>query len=146
MAVGDRVDPLRGYNFEVSVERTTVAGFRECSGLTFTIDPVEYRNGDEKNLHVRKLTGLRNFKQNIGLRRGFTRDKQLYLWYKNLLNGIEDRRNGAIVLMDEQHKPVLRWEFENGWIAKWEGPMLNATSNDVVIENLEICVERVELR
>ena len=75
-----------------------------------------------------------------------TPDTQLYGWYKNILNGVEDRRNGAIVLMDERHKQVLRWEFESGWICKWEGPMLNATSNDVVIESLEICVERVELR
>lgn len=146
MAVGDRVDPFRGFNFQVSIDRSTVAGFRECSGLTFTVDPVEYRNGDERTLHVRKLTGLRKFASNIVLKRGFTPDTQLYLWYRNILNGVEDRRNGAIVLMDETHKQVLRWEFENGWICKWEGPTLNATSNDVVIESLEICVERVELR
>jgi phage tail-like protein len=146
MAVGDRVDPFRGFNFQVRIDRSTVAGFRECSGLTFTVDPVEYRNGDEKNLHVRKLTGLRKFSSNIVLKRGFTPDTQLYLWYRNILNGVEDRRNGAIVLLDETHQQVLRWEFENGWICKWEGPTLNATSNDVVIESLEICVERVELR
>jgi phage tail-like protein len=144
MAVAERVDPYRGFNFRVTIDNVEVASFRECSGLTFNTDPVEYRNGDEKNLHVRKLTGLRKF-SNIVLKRGFTTNKDLYSWYKNILNGIEDRRTGAVVLMDEEHNDVLRWNFEAGWICKWEGPSLNATSNDVAIESLEICVERVEL-
>jgi len=144
MAVAERVDPYRGFNFRVTIEKVEVASFRECSGLTANTDPVEYRNGDEKNLHVRKLTGLRKF-SNIVLKRGFTTNKDLYNWYKKTLNGHEDRRTGAVILMDEEHKEVLRWNFESGWICKWEGPSLNATSNDVAIESLEICVERVEL-
>ena len=36
--------------------------------------------------------------------------------------------------------------FENGWICKWEGPMMNATTNDVAIESIEICVEQVLLQ
>jgi phage tail-like protein len=141
---GDRVDPYRGFNFEVQIDNATVAGFRECSGLSFNTDPVEYREGTDVPLHVRKLTGLRKF-ANIVLKRGFTQSDVLWTWYKNVLNGKADRRNGAIVLRDEEHKDVLRWNFENGWICKWEGPMLNATSNDVAIENIEICVERVEM-
>jgi phage tail-like protein len=93
---------------------------------------------------VRKLTGLRKF-VNIGLKRGITENKELWDWYKNVLNGITDRRNGSIVLRDEEHNDVLRWNFDNGWICKWEGPTFNATSNDVVIESIEICIERVEL-
>jgi phage tail-like protein len=144
MATGQRKDPFRGYNFKVQIDNSTVAGFRECSGLSFNTDPVEYREGTDVPLHVRKLMGLRKF-ANIVLKRGFTDNQELWNWYKNVLNGTNDRRNGAIVLQDEEHKDVLRWNFENGWICKWEGPTLNATSNDVVIENIEICVERVEM-
>lgn len=144
MATGERKDPLRGFNFEVQIDNTTVAGFRECSGLTFDTDPVEYREGTDRPLHVRKLTGLRKF-QNIVCKRGVTDSQVLWLWYKNVLNGKNDRRNGAIILKDEEHKDVVRWNFENGWITKWEGPQLNATSNDVAIESIEIAVERVEL-
>ena len=144
MATGDRKDPFRGYNFKVEIGNATVAGFRECSGLSFDTDPVEYREGTDKPLHVRKLTGLRKF-ANIVLKRGFTDNAELWTWYKNILNGHSDRRNGAIILRDEEHKDVLRWNFENGWICKWEGPAFNATSNDVAIENIEICVERVEM-
>lgn len=141
---GQRNDPYRGFNFEVQIDSSTVAGFREVSGLSFTTDPVEYREGTDVPLHVRKLTGLRKF-ANISLKRGFTQSKDLWNWYKNTLNGVEDRRNGAIVLHDEQHNEVLRWNFEAAWITKWEGATMNATSNDVAIETVELAVERVEL-
>jgi phage tail-like protein len=49
------------------------------------------------------------------------------------------------VLQDEQHNDVLRWQFQNGWICKWEGATMNATSNDVAIESIEIVHERLEL-
>jgi phage tail-like protein len=50
------------------------------------------------------------------------------------------------VLQDELHQDVLRWEWTAGWICKWEGPSFNATTNDLAIEAIEICVERVELK
>jgi phage tail-like protein len=142
---GTRNDPYRTYNFRVEIDNTAVAGFRECSGLNFTTDPVEYREGTDVALSPRKLIGLRKF-ANIQLKRGFTQDESLWNWYKNILNGSDDRRNGAIVLQDETHTDVLRWEFVAGWITRWEGPTFNATSNDVAIETIELAVERVELQ
>ena len=73
-----------------------------------------------------------------------TNNKVLFAWYKLTLDGEpKDRKNGAIVLTDEEHKQVQRWNFDNAWITKWEGPTLNATANDVAIETIEIAVERV---
>jgi phage tail-like protein len=142
--VGQRDDPFRGFNFRLEIDGSSVAGFREASGLTFTTAPVEYREGTDVPLHARKLTGLRSF-ANISLRRGITQNRELWTWYLDVLNGQVERRTGAIVLQDEQHNDVLRWNFEGGWISRWEGPTLNATSNDVAIEAIEITVERVEL-
>lgn len=144
MAVGDRIDPYRGYNFRVEIDNSAVAAFSEVSGLSFDIEPVEYREGNELQLHPRKLPGLRKF-GNITLKRGFTDNTELFEWYRTTLNGSVDRRNGAIILRDEDHNDVLRWNFSNGWVTKYEGPTFNATSNDVVIESLELAVERVEL-
>ncbi len=145
MSTAARVDPLRGFNFRVELDNTSVASFREASGLTLNTDPVDYREGTDVWLSVRKLPGLRKY-SNITLKRGFTTNEDLWDWYKNILNGVDDRRNGAIVLQDEQHNDVLRWEFQNGWITKWEGATMNATSNDVAIETIEIVHERIELQ
>jgi phage tail-like protein len=144
MPTGERVDPYRGFNFRVQIDNTDVAAFSEASGFTFDVDPVEYREGTDLPLHVRKLTGLRKFANNA-LKRGITENQDLWDWYKEVLDGSVERRNGAVILLDEDRNEVLRWNFEGGWICKWEGPSMNATSNDVAIESIEICVERVEL-
>lgn len=140
----NRPDPFRGYNFRVEFDGITKAAFREFSGLTFETDPVEYREGDERRLHVRKLFGLRKF-TNLQAKRGITTDMQLYRWYSEILNGGARLRDGAVILTDELQKDRMRWSFRNGFITKWEGPSFNATSNDVAIEMIEIAVDRVEL-
>lgn len=145
MATGDRKDPYLGYNFRLEINNTSVAGFSECSGLTTDTDIVEYREGNEQRLSVRKLMGLRKF-SNIMLKRGYTTNKDLWNWYKNILNGESDRRNGAIVLQDELHQDVLRWEWTDGWITKYDGATFNAHSNDVTLEQIEIAVEHVEIK
>src|ERR1035437_5442719 len=138
-----RTDPFRGYNFPVELG-DTVASFRECGGLSAHTDSVDYREGTDKQLSNRNLPGLGKW-ANITLKRGYTANHDLWNWHKNVLLGVSDRRDGAIVLTDEQHQDVLRWEFENGWICKWEGPAMNATSNDVAIEYSEICHEGLKL-
>jgi phage tail-like protein len=140
----NRADPFRGYNFRIEFDGIGQCAFREVSGLTFETDPVEYREGDEQYLHVRKLYGLRKF-TNIQAKRGITTDLQLWTWYQEILNGPAPLRDGAIILTDELQVDRLRWSFRNGFIAKWEGPSFNATSNDVAIEMIEIAVDRVEL-
>ncbi|HEX8224039.1 MAG TPA: phage tail protein [Allosphingosinicella sp.] len=140
----NRADPFRGYNFRVEFDGITKAAFREFSGLTFETDPVEYREGDEQRLHVRKLFGLRKF-TNLQAKRGITTDLQLWKWYNEILNGGARLRDGAVILTDELQKDRMRWSFRNAFICKWEGPSFNATANDVAIEMIEICVDRVEL-
>jgi phage tail-like protein len=145
MATGDRKDPYRGFNFHIEIDGITVGSFSDVSGLSSDGDVVEYRNGDEAQLHVRKLMGLRKF-SNITLKRGYTDNRELWNWRKNIVNGVADRRNGAIVLMNEERNPVLRWEFEGGWIHKIDGPTLNAKGNDVSIESAELVIESLILK
>src|SRR5437870_2852103 len=97
---GERVDPFRGFNFRIEIDGTDVAGFREASGLTFTIDPVEYREGNDPDMHMRKLFGMRKY-ANIALKKGITVNRELWDWYRTVVNGTADRRSGAIVLLDE---------------------------------------------
>ena len=144
MATGARNDPYRGFNFRLEVDGLTIAAFSEASGLIAEGDPVDYREGADMVNSVRKLAGLRKY-QNIVLKRGYTQNKELWAWYRNIANGDPDRRNGAIVLMDEAHKDVLRWNFRNAWPNKVEGPSFNATGNEVAMESVELVHEGVDI-
>jgi phage tail-like protein len=146
MATGDRVDPFRGFNFRIEITGTSpaVAAFREVSGLTASVDPVEYREGNSRDLHPKKLFGIRKYSNIIG-KRGITPNEELWLWYRQIVNGVADRRNGAVVLLDEVGADVLRWNFYEAWPCKLDWPAFNATTNEVAIETLEMCVEKIEL-
>ena len=141
MPTGERKDPFRAYNFLVEIDGITRAGFRECSGLDTTQDPIDYREGGEA-LHVRKLPGLVKF-SNISLKRGITDDAELWEWRKKSMEGNVERKNGSIILLDDTGAEKVRWNFVAGWPSKWSGPTFNATGNEVAIEALEIAHEGV---
>jgi phage tail-like protein len=140
MATGVRNDPYRGFNFQLEIDGIPRGSFSECSGLTAEGDAVDYREGTDLQPNVRKLVALRKY-TNIMLKRGYTQDKSLWAWYANIHNGLPDRRNVTIILMNEEHTPVLRWHAENAWINKIEGPSLKASGNEIAIESIELIHE-----
>jgi phage tail-like protein len=144
MATDTRNDPFRGFNFRVEIDGIGVAGFSEVSGLTADGDPADYREGTDAINNVRKLVALRKFPVMV-FKRGFIKDDTLWKWYVRIANGEPDRRNGSVVLQNEAHKDVMRWNFENAWINKIEGPALKAAGNEVAIESMELCHEGLTL-
>lgn len=145
MATGDRKDPFRGFKFRVEIDGIQRAGFRECSGLDSSQDPIDYREGDDKTMTIRKLPGLKKF-SNIVLKRGITDDMDLWKWRKQVMDGkIKDaRKHGSVILMDDEGNDKARWDFVEGWPTKWTGPSFNATGNEVAIETLELAHEGVD--
>jgi phage tail-like protein len=144
MPTGTRVDPFRTFNFRLEIDGLTVGSFRECSGLAADGNSVDYREGTDIPRSVRKLIGLQSY-PNVTLKRGYTTNPELWNWYKNIVYGISDRRNGSVILMDEQRKDVMRWSIENMWIKKIEAPSFNATANEVAVETVELVHEGLML-
>jgi len=103
---------------------------------------IEYREGGE-NRTVRKLPGMTKY-PNIVLKWGLSDSDELYKWWKSIMNGKVDRRNGSIILLDTEGNEKVRWNFFNAWPTKWDGPDFNAKGNDVAIETLELANEGTE--
>jgi phage tail-like protein len=143
MPMTQRNDPYSALNFLVELEGISIGAFKECSGLTSELTVIEYRNGSDRGT-VHKLPGMRKF-TNITLKRGITKDRQLWDWHKTALDGSVQRKNGSIVLLDDSGQEVLRWNFHQAWPTKYEAPSFNASSNEVAIETLEIAHEGLEL-
>jgi phage tail-like protein len=137
-----RRDPYKVFKFRVEIDGLTAAAFSEVSGLDSETAVIEYRTGSEPN-SVRKLPGLTKY-PNIVLKRGITQDAELWNWRQRVIDGDVDRRNGSIVLQDDNGADQVRWNFRNGWPCKLQGPHLNARGNDVAIETLEISHEGLE--
>jgi phage tail-like protein len=138
---GSRNDPFGAYNFLVEIDGITRAAFRECSGLDSTQAATDYREGGEP-LRMRKLPGLTTY-SNITLQRGITTDSELWDWRAQAVAGNIQRKNGSIILLDDQGQEQIRWNFVEAWPVKWTGPTFNATGSDVAIESLEIVHEGI---
>jgi phage tail-like protein len=139
-----RPDPFRAFNFRLEIDNLPVAAFSDASGMTSDGDVVDYRTGVDIPLTARKLPGLRKYGP-ITLKRGMLHDSSLWDWYRNISIGLKDRRNGSVILMDEERNDVLRWNFEAAWPNKIEGPALNAKGNEVAVESVELIVEDITL-
>ena len=92
---------------------------------------------------MRKLPGRAKV-GDITLKRGVTGSNQLQAWIESTAQGIVNRKNGVIILLDDERKPVVRWKFFNAFPRKWEGPVFDAKGTDVAIETLTLCCERLE--
>lgn len=135
-------DPYRGFNFKVEIDGIQEAGFRECTGLDSSTEVVEYREGDNPN-YMRNLPGL-NKSSPITLKRGITDSDKLWQWRKKVIDGKAERKNVSIILLNEANDEKVRWNLREAWPTKWEGPSLNATSNEVAIETLEFVYDDME--
>jgi phage tail-like protein len=133
-----RVDPFLNFNFRVEIDGITRAGFHEVTGLDSTIDVVEYREGGASS--PLKLPGLTKH-GNLVLKWGVTDDTQLQDWHQDVSNGTITRKSGSIVLLDASGAEQRRWNFSNGFPAKWTGSTFTAEGNAVWLEVVEIAYE-----
>jgi len=139
-----RNDPLGAFNFIVEIPNVARAGFTEVFGLGLEVDVIEYREGNDPLPTPRKLVGLVKY-SNIVLKRGLTADHSLWDWARQAVQGNVQRVDVSITLLNDQRQPVVRWIARNAWVAKYEGPTLNAKAKDVAIESVEIAHEGIEL-
>jgi phage tail-like protein len=145
-----RDDPYPAYAFEVvltgiSEDGKAVKGsFMEVAGLGVEIPAIEYRNGSE-DITVRKIPGLKKF-ANLTLKWGVTGDMAFWNWILKGMNGQDKalRTEGAVILLDESRKEVMRWMIKRAWPCKFTCPPLNAKNNEIAIETLEICHEGLD--
>jgi len=106
----------------------------------------EYRNGNEKENSVRKITGL-NKATDVTFKRGVIGSDNLYSWLNDIRNGNEDAlRTVRVHLMSEDHSgPVQSWSLLRARIIKYVSGPFNAKGTDVAMEELTLAYERMEM-
>src|ERR671935_2134409 len=115
--------PYVQFNFLVDLGDGTTsgpeAGFQECSNIGMEVTVAEYRNGNEKENSVRKITGL-NKVSDVTLKRGLIGSLTLYQWLNDIRNGNQNAlRTVRISLMSEDHASVvMTWVLLRARIVK----------------------------
>ena len=122
------------------------AGFQEVSVVGMEVTVSEYRNGNEKENSVRKITGL-NKSTDVTLKRGVIGSLNLYTWLNQIRNGDQAAlRTVTIQLQNEDHTTVVQeWRLLRARIIKFNAGPFNAKGADVAMEELVLAYERLEM-
>ena len=104
--------PYAQFNFLVDLGTGVTdgpqAGFQECSAIGMSVDVIEYRNGNDRENNVRKLTGLARY-PDVTLKRGVIGSLDLYQWLDEIRNGDEAAyRTVRVQLQNEDHTQVVQ--------------------------------------
>lgn len=142
--------PYTQFNFLVDLGTGTTegpeAGFQEVSGIGMAVTVTEYRNGNERENAVRKITGL-NKTTDVTLKRGIIGSLGLYKWLDQIRNGDQNAmRTVTIHLQNEDHSQTVQtWKLLRARIIKHTSGPLNATGTDVAMEEMVLAYERLEM-
>jgi phage tail-like protein len=147
-----RDNPYPGFNFIVSLggdtgsgdEGTIVGGFSDVSGLSFTVQYADYRNGNEKVNTVRKVQTSFTA-EDVTLKRGVIGSLDLFAWLADVAGGTVDARTVTINLLDEARNTVLTWKLLEAQPKRWTGPtMAGKAGTDVAMEELSLCCRQIQ--
>lgn len=144
--------PYAQFNFLVDLgqdgmdPRSYSGGFQEVSGIGMEVTVSEYRNGNDRDNGVRKITAL-NKAADVTLKRGVIGATTAYRMLDEIRNGNQKAfRDITVTLMSEDRTPVLEWRLLRARITKCTYGALNAKGNDVAMEELVVVCERLELK
>jgi phage tail-like protein len=147
------VYPLSGFRFQVDFKeqmltKETEGGevllcsgaFSECSGLEVTMEPKNIKEGG-RNWGSAQRMGPINF-GTVVLKRGLTSTADLWSWFNLVGEGAYAQRlNVTITMFDQSGKGIFAWTLLKAMPIKFKGPDLNASNNEVAIEELHLVHE-----
>jgi phage tail-like protein len=141
--------PYVQFNFLVDLGEGTEgfqAGFQEMSNVGMEVTVSEYRNGNDRENSVRKITGL-NKSTDVTMKRGVIGSLNLYQWLHQIRNGDQTAfRTVTISLQNEDHTQVVQtWRLLRARIIKHISGPFNAKGTDVAMEELTLAYERLEM-
>ena len=139
--------PGGAFSFWVEIQGTISGAFRECTGLGSESEVVaDPGSGPKGGDALQKIPGRLKW-TNIVLKRGVTASMEIWNWRKLVEDGktTESFRNGSIIMYDANNtqEEMARWNFEKAWPSKITGPVFNAATNEIGIEELEIVHHRL---
>ncbi|KRC01109.1 phage tail protein [Hydrogenophaga sp. Root209] len=145
--MANRTTPYGAFNYLVNFDGGEVfGGFSDVSGIGTEVTVAEYRNGNDRENHVRKVAGIHKV-SDVTLKRGILNSKTLFDWISQTrTQGPAAQRNVTITLLDEAHTPVQTWVLRGVIPMKYTGPTLAGKGGgDVAMEEIALSAEALEI-
>jgi phage tail-like protein len=140
--------PPVGFHFRVEVldlpPNENDARFSDVGGLTAEVGTEEVAEGGETRF-IQKYP-LRAKYSELVLKRGLYVGSELLNWVQECLGSdTVAPKNIDVMLLNQEHEPLLAWHVVKAFPTKWSVSDLNAKSNSVVIETLQFSYQYFRL-
>lgn len=133
-----RGDPYLSFRFGVEIDGILSAGFNDVIGLTLETEVQTFREGGN-NLAEQQLPGTTKYPAKLNLKRGLADAHDLWKWYEDVTNGLIERRDVSILLLDSKtNEERWRWVILEAYPVKWSGPEFRANSSEIAFESVEL--------
>ena len=134
---GSSPDAVAELRFQVQLGSLKIGRFRECTGIAVEVETKDYMEGGV-NDYVHKLPNRLKY-PNVVLKRGITHEAALLDWFWRTRRSYPSEwLELTIQLVAPGGGKVRAWAFMNAYPVKWTGPNLNAGSNQIATETLEL--------
>lgn len=134
--------PPVGFHFKVEVIGLSPAvdddvRFTEVGGLSMELASEEVPEGGE-NRFVQKYPTRAKYPELV-LKRGLLTGSGVRKWIQACITDQDITTHDVDVkLLNAEHQPLLTWHLVKAYPTKWSASDLNATSNTVVVESLQL--------
>jgi phage tail-like protein len=128
----------------VEIEGVTQGSFLSVDFVESFSDVIEFSHGNDATGRCRPG---RTHYSNIVMRRAYANNDELHDWRRKVEAGEVERKAGSIIVLDSTRKnggEVCRFNFFEAWPCRWRLGSWNANGKDILIEEIEIVVERIE--
>jgi phage tail-like protein len=146
--MAERITPYGAFNFVVNFDGgEEFGGFSDVSGIGTEVTVAEYRSGNDKENHVRKVAGVHKV-SDVTLKRGIVNFDSLWSWLDETRTaGPAAQKTVALTLLDEAHNPVRTWLLRGCIPMKYTGPTLAGKGGgDVAMEEIVLAAEGFEIQ
>lgn len=114
--------------------------FHDVSGLSMELDEETHSEGGE-NRFVHKLP-VRGRYETLTLKRGLLTDSVVRDWCRAAIQELDiEPVTVWVTILNEAHEPLQTYTVVNAWPRKWSISELNAESNTVVVESLDLAYQ-----
>lgn len=114
--------------------------FSEVTGLEASIEPFTIKEGGRNGNAIHRVGRVSH--ATVVLKRGMTTRRDLWSWFSGITGGSYTHRlDVTITLQDVNGTPLMRWALDRALPVRLKLADLNATRNDVGIEEIHLAHE-----
>lgn len=129
--------------FRVEITGIIEGPFLSVSPIESFSAAIETRSGIDQG--VRKTPGGLGA-TDVTLRRLYDGGAALFEWRRNIERGVIDRRSGSVIALDaDLQQERARFNFFGSWPRRWRVGPWDAGDDQPLVEEVTLCVDRVEL-